>query len=165
MILVSLYVLISWIDNDLLLYVSIIGAIGAISSCGGLILISTIKKEWGEWVSCWALDAHALTFISMMILLRELENFNLIFLILAIIALSLSVWSTGIMLDLRTYRVWGAVNLFIAWGAAILSVRIILDSTSLLLLLGSTAILLGIITWLAQTNKHVLSDDSSLHVS
>ena len=69
------------------------------------------------------------------------------------------------MLDLRTYRVWGAVNLFVAWGAAILSVRIILDSTSLLLLLGSTAILLGIITWLAQTNKHVLSDDSSLHVS
>ena len=165
MILVSLYVLISWINNELLLYVSIIGAIGAISSCGGLILISTIKKEWGEWVSCWALDAHALTFISMMILLRELENFNLIFLILAIIALSLSVWSTGIMLDLRTYRVWGAVNLFVAWGAAILSVRIILDSTSLLLLLGSTAILLGIITWLAQTNKHVLSDDSSLHVS
>ena len=93
------------------------------------------------------------------------DDFNLIYLILAIIALSLSVWSTGILLDLRTYRVWGATNLFIAWVTAILSVRILLDSTSLLLLLGSTGILLGIITWLAQTNKHILSDDNSLHIS
>tara|TARA_Y100000766_G_C18651220_1_gene480550 strand:- start:170 stop:724 length:555 start_codon:yes stop_codon:yes gene_type:complete len=165
MILVSLYVLISWIDSNLLLYVSIIGAIGAISSTASLILISTVRKEWAKWVSCWALDAHALTFISIIILMQEIESFNLIFLILAIIVLSLSVWSTGIMLDLRTYRVWGAANLFLAWVTAILSVRILLDPTSLLLMLVSTGILLGIITWLAQTNKHILSDDSSLHVS
>ena len=100
-----------------------------------------------------------------MILINLFDDFNLIYLILAIIALSLSVWSTGILLDLRTYRVWGAANLFIAWVTAILSVRILLDSTSLLLLLGSTGILLGIITWLAQTNKHILSDDNSLHIS
>ena len=165
MILVSLYVLTSWINPNLQLYVSVIGIVGAISSSTGLVLISTVRKKWANWVSCWALDAHALTFISIMILINLFDDFNLIYLILAIIALSLSVWSTGILLDLRTYRVWGAANLFIAWVTAILSVRILLDSTSLLLLLGSTGILLGIITWLAQTNKHILSDDNSLHIS
>ena len=86
-------------------------------------------------------------------------------LILTTIGLSLSVWSTGILLDLRTYRVWGAVDLFIGWTIAILSIGLILNPFNLLLLLSATAILLGIITWLAQTNKHILSDNSSSHIS
>ena len=86
-------------------------------------------------------------------------------LILTMIGLSLSIWSTGIMLDLRTYRVWGAIDLFIGWVIAILSIGSILEPFSLLLLLGATAILLGIVTWLAQVNKHILSEQSSSHIS
>ncbi|MED5485271.1 MAG: hypothetical protein VYE59_01500, partial [Candidatus Thermoplasmatota archaeon] len=108
---------------------------------------------------------HALALISIIILSSTLGDWFTIILILTMICLSLSVWSTGILLDLRTYRVWGAVNLFIGWAIAILSIGLILDPFNLLLLLSATAILLGIITWLAQTNKHILSDNSSSHIS
>ena len=161
----GLYTLISWINNEWIMFVAIIGIIGAMASFAGLVWISTARKDLGNWVSCWTWDAHALALISIIILSSTLGDWFTIILILTMICLSLSVWSTGILLDLRTYRVWGAVNLFIGWAIAILSIGLILDPFNLLLLLSATAILLGIITWLAQTNKHILSDNSSSHIS
>jgi len=119
----------------------------------------------GEWVSCWSIDAHVLGLVSIIILMPLLGSISTIILILSFLGLSLSIWSTGILLDLRTYRVWGAVDLFIGWALAILSIGLILNPFYLLLLLGATAILLGVVTWLAQANKHILSDNSSSHVS
>ena len=161
----GLFSLILWINQDWLFYVSIIGIIGAIGSCGGLLWISTTRKDLGNWISCWTWDAHALALTSLIILMTNLGNWFTITLILTMIGLSLSIWSTGIMLDLRTYRVWGAIDLFIGWVIAILSIGSILEPFSLLLLLGATAILLGIITWLAQVNKHILSEQGSSHIS
>ena len=165
MALTGLYIFVSWINEGLLVYVSIIGIIGATLSCLGLAYISISRKDLANWVSCWALDAHALALISIITLIPLLGSISTIILILTVLGLSLSIWSTGIMLDLRTYRVWGAANLFIAWAIAILSIGLILDPFYLLLLLGATAILLGVITWLAQANKHILSDNSSSHIS
>ena len=161
----GLYSLILWINQDWNIFVSIIGIIGAIASCCGLLWISTVRKNLANWVSCWAWDAHALALISIITLITTLGDWFIITLILTIIGLSLSIWSTGIILDLRTYRVWGAIDLFIGWVIAILSLGTILEPLSLLLLLGATAILLGIITWLAQTNKHILTEQSSSHIS
>ena len=161
----GLFTLISWINSEWLMFVGIVGIIGALASFGGLVWISTMRKDLGNWVSCWTWDAHALALISIIILSTTLGDWFTIVLILTMIGLSLSVWSTGILLDLRTYRVWGAVDLFIGWTIAILSIGLILNPFNLLLLLSATAILLGIITWLAQTNKHILSDNSSSHIS
>ena len=165
MALAGLYTLISWLNDGFLMYVAIIGILGAIGSCLGLMYISTFRKDLGEWVSCWSIDAHVLGLVSIIILMPLLGSISTIILILSFLGLSLSIWSTGILLDLRTYRVWGAVDLFIGWALAILSIGLILNPFYLLLLLGATAILLGVVTWLAQANKHILSDNSSSHVS
>ena len=158
---IGAYVFISWFNSNLLVYVSLLGLIGAIGSSGGLLFISTMKKNLANWASCWAWDAHILGLISIILLMSSFTNLGMIIVILTMIGLSLSVWSAGILLDLRTYRVWGAVDLFVAWAAAILSIELLLSPSNMLLLLTATGVLLGIITWLAQTNKHILSENSS----
>ncbi len=158
---IGFYVFISWINADLLILVSILGVTGATVSCCILLYISTLKQEFAGWVSCWSWDAHVIGLISIILLMYSSTEIGLIVLVLVLVGLSLSVWSTGILLDLRTYRVWGAVDLLVAWIIAILSVEILIRPSNLLTILGATGILLGIITWLAQSNKHILSGNNS----
>ena len=76
------------------------------------------------------------------------------------LALSLSVWVTGVLQNRRSLRIWGALDLISAWLISIfVLINTLLQPLMGLAMLVCTGILLGVVTWLGQKYESILSQN------
>jgi len=141
----------SWIPLIDETYGWIVLLTGIISLIG---LAISVSKKQIPWSSCWIWDSHLLIIPGCIIISGTINSW----LVISILALSLSVWVTGVLQNRRSLRVWGALDLVAAWLVSIfVLINTLLQPLMGLTMLISTGIVLGIVTWLGQKYESVLS--------
>ena len=106
------------------------------------------------WSATWSWDAHFLLPLGVLLLTGISA-----WLVVSLLALSLSIWVTGILQLRRSLRVWGAADLVIALVAAALASQGTINSNSLLLMGIALGLELGIIAWLGQKHEGQMAID------
>ena len=126
--------------------------LGALALSSAISCVVTNKQQWissGLWVGHLLIPSGAF-------LLYEQTSVLMMILILAV---STTSWLIGVVALRRGWRVFGAVDLILAWIVA--GILMLAGGTSLMLLvmLISTAVLLGLVTWLGQEYEEQLAND------
>ena len=157
----TLYASAVWIGSDLVGVVAAIGILGAAGCAAGTLWISLDAARDASWTTCWVWDAHLLGLISTAMLAATLGGLAIPAFVLMLLFLSCMVWVAGIQQDRRTFRVWGAIDLAASWAISVLYIEVMLEPLTAITMLAATAIVLGIVTWLAQSQEDVLGGDAS----
>lgn len=126
--------------------------LGVLALSSAISCVVTNKQQWissGLWVGHLLIPSGAF-------LLNEQTSVLMMILILAV---STTSWLIGVVTLRRGWRVFGAVDLILAWIVA--GILMLAGGTSLMLLvmLISTAVLLGLVTWLGQEYEEQLAND------
>ncbi len=135
----------SWIEGTseyIPYFMMVLGIISLIA------LAATIPMRKPAWSASWSWDAHLLLPLGALFVF----GINAI-LVVSLLALSLTIWVTGILQLRRSLRVWGAADLVIALVAAALAAQGLLNPTSLLLMGIALGLELGIVAWLGQKHE------------
>ncbi|DAC64044.1 MAG TPA: hypothetical protein D7I10_00785, partial [Candidatus Poseidoniales archaeon] len=131
---------------------------GTILVIGLIMILSqayTIFAGHPKWTSAWLWNAHVLLPIGVFAVAGWSP-----WLVVCTLALSLTTWVGGILQLRRGMRVFGALDLVLAFCIALLILQEgLLDPSMLLLMLGALAIELGIVAWLGTRYDLQLAQD------
>ena len=117
--------------------------------------IYTIFASLPKWTSAWLWNAHIILPIGIFAIVGWSP-----WLVVCMLALSLTTWVGGILQLRRGMRVFGALDLVLAFCLALLILQEgMLDPSMLLLMLGALAIELGIVAWLGTRYDLQLAQD------
>ena len=127
-------------------------AIGATALVSAIICVICNKQQWissGLWIGHLLIPSGAFGFYQQ----------TSVLMMVMILAVSTTSWLIGVLTLRRSRRIFGAIDLVLAWIVA--GILMLAGGTSLMLLvmLISTAILLGLVTWLGQEYEAELADD------
>jgi hypothetical protein len=117
-------------------------------------LAASVPMRKPAWSTAWSWDAHLLLPLGVLFLTGISP-----LMVVTLLALSLTIWVTGILQLRRSLRVWGAADLVFALTAAALTSQGLLNSTSLLLMGIALGLELGIIAWLGQKHEGQMALD------
>ena len=154
----ALFIPISWnalggwvevLEGTTSLFMIVIGSMALISAISCVV---TNKQQWissGLWVGHLLIPSGAFGFY---------QQTSVLMMVL-ILAVSTTSWLIGVVTLRRGWRIFGAVDLVLAWIVA--GILMLAGGTSLMLLvmLISTAVLLGLVTWLGQEYEEQLAND------
>ena len=154
----ALFIPISWnalggwvevFEGTTSLFMIVIGSMALISAIS---CVATNKQQWissGLWVGHLLIPSGAFGFY---------QQTSVLMMVL-ILAVSTTSWLIGVVTLRRGWRIFGAVDLVLAWIVA--GILMLAGGTSLMLLvmLISTAVLLGLVTWLGQEYEEQLAND------
>ena len=154
----ALFIPISWnalggwvevLEGTTSLFMIVIGSMALISAIS---CVATNKQQWissGLWVGHLLIPSGAFGFY---------QQTSVLMMVL-ILAVSTTSWLIGVVTLRRGWRIFGAVDLVMAWIVA--GILMLAGGTSLMLLvmLISTAVLLGLVTWLGQEYEEQLAND------
>ena len=141
----------SW-QTELASYMPHLMIIIGVLTLAGLVVSIPMRKP--GWSATWSWDAHFLLPLGVLLLTGISA-----WLVVSLLALSLSIWVTGILQLRRSLRVWGAADLVIALVAAALASQGTINSNSLLLMGIALGLELGIIAWLGQKHEGQMAID------
>ena len=131
---------------------------GTILVVGLIMILSqvyTIFAGHPKWTSAWLWNAHILLPVGVFAVAGWSP-----WLVVCMLALSLTTWVGGILQLRRGMRVFGALDLVLAFCIALLILQEgLLDPIMLLLMLGALAIELGIVAWLGTRYDLQLAQD------
>ena len=129
--------------------------LGAGGVTAAAIVWSLLEDARTPWTSIWAWNLQVFLPLGALFLPDPLRAP----LVIALLAVSLTIWVTGTLQARRSLRVWGAANLAVAWLVGLLGVTTYgFDALSALIMLAATAVVLGIITWLNQRHEPILME-------
>ena len=154
----ALFIPISWnalggwvevLEGTTSLFMIMLGTMALISAISCVV---TDKQQWissGLWVGHLLIPSGAFGFY---------QQTSVLMMVL-ILAVSTTSWLIGVVTLRRGWRIFGAVDLVLAWIVA--GILMLAGGTSLMLLvmLISTAVLLGLVTWLGQEYEEQLAND------
>ena len=126
-----------------------LGLIGLISS------ISSVVGNKQQWVSSGLWVGHLLAVPGAFGYYQQTS----VLMMVTILTVSTASWLIGVITLRRGWRIFGAIDLILAWIVA--GILMLNGGTSLMLLimLISTAVLLGLVTWLGQEYEAEISND------
>ena len=127
-------------------------AIGVTALLSAIMCVINNKQQWissGLWIGHLLIPSGAF----------GIYQQTSVLMMVMILVVSTTSWLVGVITLRRGWRIFGAVDLVLAWIVA--GILMLAGGTSLMLLvmLISTAILLGLVTWLGQEYEAELSDD------
>ena len=146
---VAIFLPISWnalgnwieiVDDTTALFMIAIGIIGLICS---IVSVVTNKEVWlssGLWAGHILIPSGAFA---------HYEHTTVLMMVL-VLAVSTTSWLIGVITLRRAWRVFGALDLLLAWMIAGILVLAGANNLMILIMLIATAILLGLVTWLGQ---------------
>ena len=146
---VAIFLPISWnalgnwieiVDDTTALFMIAIGIIGLICS---IVSVVTNKEVWlssGLWAGHILIPSAAFA---------HYEHTTVLMMVL-VLAVSTTSWLIGVITLRRAWRVFGALDLLLAWMIAGILVLAGANNLMILIMLIATAILLGLVTWLGQ---------------
>ena len=145
----SLFIPISWnaigqwielVNETTGLFMVFIGAVGLFSAIYCVMRDNQVWISSGLWVGHLLIPSGAF---------GHYEHTTVLMMVL-MIAVSTTSWLIGVVTLRRGWRVFGAIDLILAWIVA--GILMLSGATSLMLLvmLMATAVLLGLVTWLGQ---------------
>ena len=155
---IALFLPISWnalggwieaLEGTTSLFMIGLGLIGLASS------ISSVVGNKQQWVSSGLWVGHLLAVPGAFGYYQQTS----VLMMVTILTVSTASWLIGVITLRRGWRIFGAIDLILAWIVA--GILMLNGGTSLMLLimLISTAVLLGLVTWLGQEYEAEISND------